>query len=484
MVGKWFKAGAAALLALALSGCLFRAPDDLYKPPEVPVGYERLRAAIQTVRGGLETEFGVTTEVALIVSGDNTATIQLQDLDGDGKRESAVAVLRVPGVEKALKIYIFNQTEEDGDYQVTGIVEGDGSAIYSVDYVDLNGAGSKELVVNWQISTGVYQLGAYTLDELEPSARSGEAAPAGRSDLLATELLLTGCSGAADVSSTSSGCCLVDLDQDTRTEIAVARIDPTGLNSLIELYGWRDGGLNSIGAAELSAGIVALNRIRSNYLRGELYPPALYVSSTRGDGSRVIDVLAYQTAADGERRMENISLAYNGVSRELLQGYTDVALTDINGDSVLELPAPTALPTYGEGSSGNFWLIEWNQYDETGRRRHILTTYHNVADSWYLEIPESWRGRITISRNDQVSGQREVVFSHWLGGEEPPQPFLSIYRLTGSNRASAAAGGGRFILREEESVIYAARFYNCEWDCGMEESDLLNSFRIIQKSWY
>ncbi len=481
---KWLSVIVPALVALFLSGCLFRSPDDLYKLPEASVEYEQLRAAIQKVRGDLEAELGVPTEAALIVSGDNTATIQLQDLDGDGVRESAAAFLRAPGVEKALKIYVFTQKGGEEDYQVAGVVEGDGTAIYSVDYVDLNGGGSKELVVNWQISTGAYQLGAYTLDELRQAKLPEGESIAGRSDLLATELLLTGCSGASDVSSVSSGYCLVDLDQDTRTEIAVARIDPTGLNSLIELYGWRDGGLASVGTAELSAGIAALNRIRSNYLQGELFSPALYVSSTLADGSKVIDVLACQAAGGGERKMKNLSLLPSGVSRDVLQGYTDVALTDINGDGVLELPAPTALPTYGEGASSNFWLIDWNQYGETGRRRHIMTTYHNVADSWYLEIPEDWRGRITISRNDQVSGRREVVFSRWRGQDEAPQPFLSVYRLTGSNRASAAAGSGRFILREEESVIYAAKFYDCEWDCGMEEAGLLNSFKVIQRSWY
>ncbi len=479
---KWRRLALSALLMFLLSGCLFRSPDDLYKPPEAPVEYERLRAAIQGVRGELESELGVTSEVAVIVSGDNTATIQLQDLDGDGVRESAVAFLRAPGAEKALKIYIFTQSGED--YQVAGVVEGDGAAIYSVDYVDLNGGGSKELVVNWQISTGAYQLGAYTLDELRQSKAPQAEGAVGRTDLLATELLLTGCSGASDVSTVSSGYCLVDLDQDTRTEIAVTRIDPTGLNSIVELYGWRDGGLASVGSADLSAGIITLNGIRSNYLQGELYPPALYVSSTLADGTRAIDVLAYQTVSGGGRQMKNLSLSPLGVSRDILEGYTDVALTDINGDSVLELPAPTALPAYGEGTSSNFWLIDWNQYDEAGRRSHITTTYHNVADSWYLEIPDSWRDKITISRNDQVSGRREVVFSLWRGQEEAPEPFLSVYRLTGSNRVSAAAGSGRFILREEETVIYAAKFYACEWDCGWEEADVLNSFKIIQKSWY
>ena len=152
---RWKRLLLPAFVMLLLSGCLFRPPDDLYRLPEMSAGYDQLNETIRAVRSSLEAEYGVSTDVATIVSGDNTATIQLQDLDGDGERESAVTFLQVPGVEKSLKIYIFRQVGED--YQVAGVVEGDGSAIYAVDYIDLNGSGTKELVVSWQISAGVYQ---------------------------------------------------------------------------------------------------------------------------------------------------------------------------------------------------------------------------------------------------------------------------------------------------------------------------------------
>ena len=63
-------------------------------------------------------------------------------------------------------------------------------------------------------------------------------------------------------------------------------------------------------------------------------------------------------------------------------------------------------------------------------------------------------------------------------------PFLSIYRLTGSNRSIRAEEDGRFILREEGEVIYAAKFYDCAWDCGLGQSELLERFKTIQPSWY
>lgn len=476
---RWKRLLLPAFVMLLLSGCLFRPPDDLYRLPEMSAGYDQLNETIRAVRSSLESEYGVSTDVATIVSGDNTATIQLQDLDGDGERESAVTFLQVPGVEKSLKIYIFRQVGED--YQVAGVVEGDGSAIYAVDYIDLNGSGTKELVVSWQISAGVYQLGAYTLDELSSPERQqqlSDSTASGqvpeRTSLLAAELLLTDCSGTSDG---SSGYRLVDLNQDTRTEIAVARMDSGGMGSQVELYGWQDGAFVRIGGAGLSAGAVTLNRIQSNYLKGEYFPPALYVTCTLSDGSRTIDVLAIQEGRDGQDRLVNLALDQTGVSRNRLQGYTDVSLTDVNSDMVLEIPSPWVLPTYGDSQSTNFWLIDWSQYDESGTCSHVLTTYHNVADSWYLVIPEEWKGRITISRNDQVTGLREVVFSLWQGEDQPPIPFLSIYR-------GSQAPEDSFVLRDEGTVVYSARFHDCPWDCGLDETGLLENFSTIRSSWY
>lgn len=478
---RWWKALVPAAMMLLLSGCLFRSPDDLYRLPEVPADYDRLKTAIRSVQSELEMEYGTSTDVAVILSGDNTANIQLQDLDGNGLRESAVTFLKVPGVEKSLKVYVFQPSGED--YQVAGVVEGDGASIYSVDYVDLNGTGQKELVVCWQISTGVYQVGAYTLDDLDQPTQEQHGASQ-RTERLASTLLLTGVSGASDGASITGGYRLLDLDQDTRTEIAVVRIDSGGLNSLLEVYGWKDGAFSRLDSVELSSGISTLNLVRANYLKGELYPPALYVTSTLADGSRIIDVVAYQGAKE-ERKLVNLSLdPETKVSREVIQGYTDISPTDINDDYVLELPTPTPVPTYGETASTNFWLIDWAQYDVDGDREKVLTTYHNVQDSWYLEIPDQWRDKITLSRIDQISGQREVVFSYWRGGEQTPMPFLSIYRLTGSSRAVSATINGRFVLREEDTVIYAARFYDCPWNCGLDEADLLDRFQTIQSSWY
>lgn len=481
---KWLRLMMLTGLMLLLSGCLFRSPSDLYAQPERSAGYEKLNAAIADIKSGLEMEFGTSVENAVIVSGDNTATIQLQDLDGDGVRESAVTFLRVSGVENAIKIYIFRP---NGDkYDVVAVVEGDAAALYSVDYADLTGSGKKEIIVNWQVSAGVYKLGAYTMDELTrptsgvqedvqfPVMQSMTAEK--RAELLATELLLTSWSGAADG---SSGYTLTDIDRDTLAEVTVVRIDSAGVGSHVETYDWVDGAMVSRGAVSLSSGIKSLVRLRPNYVGGELYPTALYVSSTLLDNQRVVDVLAYR-----EDTLVNLSMdEETGVSREVIVGYTDVNMADINGDMILEVPMPSPLPSYSETAPSNFYLINWDQYQEDGASEHIMTTYHNVVDNWYLEIPDNWKNKITIYRNDMIIGQREVIFARWNGTEEAPVPFLSIYRLTGTNRAAASTRAGRFVLREEGSVIYSAKLYDTNFKSGLDENGLLERFHTIQSNW-
>ena len=466
------------VMALTLTGCLFRSPEDLYRQPEKSAGYEKLNEAIRKVRTALEINYAATVEDAGIVAGDNTASIQLQDLDGDGIRESAVTFLRVSGVTNPLKIVVFTQVGEE--YQVTGMVEGEGNLVYSIEYRQINDTGRKELIVNWQISSGAYQLGVYTLDDLtlggdgSSQAVRSDSMQIDFSKLMGSELLLTWCSVASDG---SNGARLTDIDQDTRTELAVIRVDSSGMNSYVEVFGWRNGAMASLGTVNLSKGIMELSRVRLNYLAGQPEPPALYITSTLANGGKAIDVVA---CPDG--KLTDLTLDEAGISQEILQGYTEVTPTDINGDYVLEIPTPNPLPSYGENLSNDFWLIDWCQYDEDGHRNHVMTTYHNVSDGWYLEIPESWRDQITISRNDQVTGQREVVFSRWLGEDEEPEPFLSIYRIS-SSQGNRVAENGWFLLREEENVIYAAQFRG-SWDCGLNEQQLRDRVKSIQTSWY
>jgi len=411
-------------------------------------------------------EFG-TVESAVIYSGENTSTIQFQDLDGNGSTETAVTFLRVPGAELPLRIYFFTKQPDDS-YEVSCVVEGPGAAIYAVDYEELSGEGKKELIVSWQTSTNMYQLGVYALKNSDLGDDLLSSNSGGQTDHLpeATELMTT----------TYSGYSLLDIDQDNRTELAVIRIDSAGINSLVELYGWRDGSFSSLGATRLSNGIAALTKVRSNFVAGSIR--AIYITGNLVDASQSTDIVAWR---DG--KLVNLTLnKESGVSNETIRDYI-VSPTDVNNDIVLEMPEPHTIPVYGGGVSRDHYLIKWSQYDLDGKETPVFTTYHNQLDNWYFEVPDYWQGQITIERDDSVTGERGVVFYHWNGPEEEPSPFLVIYKLTGINRTLRATQGDRFILSEDDSTIYAANLIPCKWDHGLDETDVLNRFHRTITSW-
>ena len=466
-------------LLLSLTGCFFRSPEDLYQSPQRSADYLSLTQTIATVKNSLSQEYGVEVEDISVMSGSNTALIQLQDMDGDGERETAVTFFRVPEADRPLKIYFFTKSDED-TYTASAVVEGTGSSIYRVDYVDLNGNGSKEVVVSWQMNTGAYLLGAYSLEEVMDrnvqqavaysSSLNGAVSLPKRDALRAEEWMTTAYTDYA----------LYDLDQDTRTEIAVIQVDPAGTNSKVEVYGWRDGAFLARDSAPLSIGIISngIQNVETNFLQEEGGVPvrALYISSELSDGRHAVDVVAYQDGA-----LTNLSLDEAGVSRDTLDRYVDPDPLDVTSAGVLELPSPVPVAGQEENAASDFWLIDWSQYTSRGGKRPVCTTYHNIADGWYLVIPEEWKDQITLSRNDTATGQRAVLFSHLDRDGKASHPFLVIYKFT--SQFSRAETSNRFILREEEDAVYAAAFYNSDWDCGMDSADLQSAFHLIQSSW-
>lgn len=357
MKNRWISAGvlAAMLMALTLvlSGCFFRSPEELYQSPERSADYENLTQKIREVKGKLAQEYGVTeVEDTSVLSGDNTALIQLQDMDGDGQRETAVTFFRVPGAEKPQKIFFFTKGEDD-IYTVSAMLEGDGSAIYRVDYADLDGSGYKEVVVSWQMSTGAYLLGVYSVEapmsrsrlQMANSSKNG-AASVQNDDLRGSEWMTTA----------YGDYILTDIDQDSRTEVAIVRIDPSLTNSGVDVYGWKDSAFKKLSTAPLSTGVVSVGRggVEENFINGDPPVRALYVSSELSDGSHVVDVIAYQ-----QGKLTNISLApETGISRETLSRYVDLEPSDVNGDGVLELPQPSPLPGQEDSTASDYWLID------------------------------------------------------------------------------------------------------------------------------
>ncbi len=450
---KTLLAGMTMLLCALLAGCFPWAAEDSYKLPKPPRGYENLTVAVDKTRRELASEYSATVEDVPPSTGDNTSTVQLMDMDGDGTQETAVTFFRVVGEQNPLRICFYTQQENER-YEMTGVISGEGDSVYAVHYADVDGfqdaAGRtrKEVVVCWQLGGQASYLGVYAIHD-------------GDGQMLA--------------SSVYDSYRLTDLDNDGLMEVAIGTVNRVENTGKITLYDWdADESIMATQEVPLSAGTTGIRSMRANFVKN--LEPALYVVNDLGDGSTAVDLIAMKNG-----QLTNLTLdAESAVSLEASRNYRDLSLSDVNSDGILELPRPRQLEAHG--TIDGAWLADWVQYDLRGRASKICTTYHCVVDGWYLVVPDHWQSRMVIYRNDNVSGQRAVVFALRQGEDKEPLPFLSIFRLTGASRGLRATSGNRFVLAEDSNTIYAATFYS-GWDCGLDQTELLENFRLIVSSW-
>lgn len=446
-MGKRHKTGAlAAMLALTalLSGCggmpkLSASPQDLYTLPSLPVKYTELNRCIDDI-------LSTGAEYAAPTSGANIQSVQMVDLDGDG-REEAVAFFRNPGDEKPMKIYIFSAQGES--YTLSALIEGSGTAVYSVDYQDLDGDGRKEIAVGWKAATELQVLEVYAL---------------------------TG-SGARMLLRTNYARYTVqDMNGDGRLGLVVFQAGESGGQA--DYYGWQDTGELALrSTCNLSVTMAELSqqgRVRGGTLRGGV--PAVFCTGVTDLSGAVTDVL---TLRDGE--LCNVAVSEStGVSR-LVYPFSGLYPTDINGDGVTEIPVPTALPVQNE-EEAPLQRTDWLSLDGTGQEEVAVRTFHSLEDGWYLQLPEDWTDHIYASRS---AGQDEASVTFFTRGTGQSVPFLRITAVTGSGREIKAVRGARFLLSRQPKTLYAAELLpgNDGWVYAVTADEVRSAFSLIQTEW-
>lgn len=402
----------AVFMAFAASGCMATEVEELYSLPRQSEEYLQLQELIaqRIDQGG---------EYAAPLSGDYRQSVQLQDLDGDSRAE-AIAFLADASHTPTICIY---RQDGEGQYYLYIIIQGEGSAVSSVEYADLNGDGITEFIVAWQIGGDIRLLSAYDLSGEEPA-----------------ELFSADCSGFL----------VCDLDADGTEEILDLRIEYGGVSTLVR-YSVDENNVVTASRANLSSGITEVRRARESHLADGT--KALFVESAYGEDSLITDVFVVGNG------LVNIAMASSGVANTVRE--MPAYAVDINADRVMEIPE----------SSGD--ALNWYALDAAGRKTLAMTTYHNYEDGWYLVLSDQLVSGLSVEETSGVAGEKAAVFMGRTG------ELLVIYTLTGENRLDRASAAGRFILRQEETTVYAAELLTD----AVTAEDVINSFNLIYSEW-
>ena len=429
------------VMTVLVSGCFRVTADELYELPQISEEYLRLQAHIDLLRSQ-------GAEFAPPVRGPNRQAVQLVDLNGDGINE-VVVFFSMPG-ESTLSIYIFELV--DGDYAVAEIIEGVGTEIDSIRYVDMNGDGTKELVVGWQMGPALRFMSIYSLTDFHSQA------------------LVTGVE--------YSDIAQYDITGDGSYDIIVFRMQTHDTDAVAEIYTLMPDGELADQSAWLSSGIESISRILTgNLIDGS---PAIFVDSegTFENGSLVTDVLAMH-----DNEFTNVSLdVVGGVRLSESTVRHRMASSDVNNDGIIKIPYLRLLIAQ---SDTEYFAIDWYAFQSDGYSTLALTTYHNNFDEWFLILPFDWRERVSVRRDDSVPGERTIVFSYFSSPEGPYEDFLKILRLSGDYAEERATADNRVLIMVEGASAFAFELLAPpnSFDLTFDEAFVLDNFRLIYSEW-
>jgi len=428
------------ITAVLLTGCLSITADELYSLPEVSDEYLRLQAQINVLRNQ-------GAEYAPPTGGPNRQAVQLVDLNGTGTNE-VIAFFSIPG-ESTLRVYIFEFI--DGDYTIADIIEGVGTEIQSVRYIDMDGSGTKQLVIGWQMGSALKYMSIYSLSGFH------------------SQVLVSGVE--------YSELAVYDMTGDGTDDVIVFRLPTQDYGAVAEVYSLMQDGEIVRQEARLSNGIESISRISTGILVDGT--PAIFVDSegTFENGSLVTDILTKRRDND----FSNISLATaSGVSDYTVRHR--MSSSDINKDGILKVPTLRLLLAQSETE---YFAIDWYAFRSSGQRSLMLTTYHNNFDEWFLILPFDWREKVSVRREDAVPGERTIIFSYFADATGPHEDFLKILKLSGENAQARARSGSRILLQTEGTVAYAFELIAEPDSFGLtfNEALIIDNFRLIYSDW-
>ncbi len=372
-------------------------------------------------------------------SGSYRNTVTFEDINGDGEDE-AIAFLR-EGTGGTIYVYAFELQGEE--YKQIGCIEGQGSVLGSLSFLQQPNDEGKAIVLTWTLSGDVKQ--GLTVCSMQDD------------ELI--EVL--------DVTYTSYTVC--DLDEDDGEELFVVNYDDG--RKVAQLYDYANGEMGLLSQTDATQDVQTIANIAQGDLDEEGQEAIFVDNKFENDNGMQTDIYVLD-----DNKLRNVALSSD------ISTYRSVSLyysEDIDGDGIIEVPQLTAMPGYEEkDTTDTLWMIDWYCFHMDGSASRTQTTYDSSTEGWTLTFPKKWRGNVTATTVSET-GVSQTVFQE-VGSEDP---LLTIYVFTGEDREEAAIAGGLIDLGSTSDSCFAAQLGSGGSPFLMTEAQVTQAFSIVQSEW-
>ena len=425
-----------------LTGCSFIAGgDDLLQAPKPQESYVRLQEQLEEIMGDKMTYVSPQ-------SGSNRNTVTFEDIDADGEKE-AIAFLR-EGTGGKIYVYAFDLVEDE--YQSIGRVEGPGSALGSMSFMDMGEDAGKLIVLTWTLSGDVKQ--GLTVCSVE----NGKL----------TDLL----------DATYTSYTLSDMDNDGAEELFTVAYDDTAARKTAQVYDYIDGKdaaggkMLLLSQADATQDVQSVANIASGGLDANGSQAVFVDNKFENDNGMQTDIYVLE-----KTKLRNIAVSASASTyRSMALYYSE----DIDGDGIIEVPQLQPMPGYEDREAADtLWMVDWYEYSMNGTTQRKQTTYDSMAEGWMLKLPNNWRGHVTAAASS-TAGVSQTTFMQ-VGSVDTP--LLTIYVFTGDDREEASSMGGLIDLGSTSEICFAAKLGSSEGELQITRDQVVHAFSMLQNEW-
>lgn len=416
-----------AVMAALLCGCDFFTVDteNLLSPP-------RLSGDMLPISKALDESVDGEYTLKYPVAGDHRSAVVLEDINADGAFE-AVAFYSTKDDEQ-IRMHI-NVIKSNGD-KWSSVAEQSliAGGIERVVFSDLDGDGTEEILVGWEIygssekQLAVYSLGAGVLTQRMSEQYTGFA------------------------------CC--DLDGDGRQEIFIDYLDTSASSHRAKLFSITDGGVSQVAGCVMDGSVKTVAEpVVGALSNGQ---PAIYVDGIKGIGA-VTEVLYL---SKGELVNPLLDNELSGENTATLRG-SELHTADINSDGTLEIPISRDLPS-ADGSGEKMYYTNWCSYN--GERLTTKTvTIFNTLDGYYITPPPSWVGSIAVLKN--TTSRERTIYAYDPQTETVGEAVVR-FKAVEKSKYNGDYLAGWTELKRTDDTVYLAEILSTAAPLGIEQREL------------
>ena len=427
--------------ALSASGCdgTDLGTDNLIRPPKTVGDEAEIEQLIADTAGS-----GYTLKYPK--SGNYRSAIVMKDLDFDGTDE-AIAFYRTPNENKA-EVHMLVMYCSDNIWKLSDNCTVDATDVDCVDFADVTGNGTLEILSGYTTyNSSVNNLACHSYSKCKTTRLTVE-------------------------SSYSSFYC-ADFDGNGVNEVMLLSLYNTENDATASMlvYNEERNCLYSKASIKIDPNITRYKNI--TVTATENSKNALIVDGCFANDDTVTQIIYFNTDLSVLRNP-----LFNEKDKNITQRSVDILCTDINNDSVIEIPVVSKLPAASdEEQSAVADKVSWNTFNQQSEiLEHLSDQIINNDSSYCFTVPEDWIDGTYTVRTD--SEKQSMTFFEWYDNKLGEKLFeIRAFKLDQWDIGEDS--DAYTLIYKTDSTAYAFADVNEETTLPVSEDEIKTAFSLI-----